>query len=146
MPTHELRTWPGPFECLLDGTKRHEVRKNDRDFHVGDVLRLREWDPNREGHDSEKYTGRELWARVSYLTEPGTWGIPADVCVMSVEILASSDGHDAMIRHEPKHDLKRNPSKTMRAVVLCTCTHTRTLHPADGHCTFCECVVYVPED
>jgi site-specific DNA-cytosine methylase len=45
--THELKTWPSYFEAILRGEKRHECRLNDRDFAVGDVLVLREWDPSR---------------------------------------------------------------------------------------------------
>lgn len=76
---HELKTWPGPFAAILAGTKRHEVRKADRNFHVGDVLHLREWQPNRE-----RYTGREQRVTVTHLTAGGEWGLPHDVCVMSV--------------------------------------------------------------
>jgi hypothetical protein len=109
MTTHELRTWPGPFASLLDGTKRHEVRRKDRDFRILDILRLREWDPGHKNladptaptSDEEKYTGRELWAQVTYITEPGTWGIPPEVCVMSVRILVSSDGHALL--HQGHH-------------------------------------------
>lgn len=78
---HELKCWPGPFAALLDGSKRHEVRRADRPFVAGDRLRLREWDPG-----SQEYTDRELTLRVTYLTPAGQWGLPDDVCVMSVEV------------------------------------------------------------
>jgi Domain of unknown function (DUF3850) len=52
--THELKCWPEFFEALLDGSKTAEVRVNDRDFHVGDTLLLREWYPSPH----EVYTGR----------------------------------------------------------------------------------------
>lgn len=37
---HELKTWLPYFDAIVDGTKLFEVRKNDRDFQVGDCLRL----------------------------------------------------------------------------------------------------------
>ncbi len=81
--THELKSWPRWFEPMKDRTKRFDIRKDDRQFEVGDILRLREWDP-----EHEEYTGRELTARVTYIIRAGGL-IPITVgyCVMSVEIL-----------------------------------------------------------
>ncbi len=80
MIVHELKTWPEPFEAVRTDLKFHEVRRADRPFGVGDTLRLREWNPA-----SELYTGRELRVVITYITLPGTFGLPSDVCVMSVE-------------------------------------------------------------
>lgn len=52
MTIHELKTWPAFFWPVVHGDKTFELRKNDRDFQVGDVLVLREWDPV-----TEQYTG-----------------------------------------------------------------------------------------
>lgn len=79
--THELKTWPAPFQAVLDGIKRHEIRVDDRGFAVGDELTLKEWAPSPVGH----YTGREIDVRVIYITHGGQWGLPANVCVMSIE-------------------------------------------------------------
>lgn len=35
---HELKTLPEYFELVRKGIKNFEVRKNDRDFKVGDML------------------------------------------------------------------------------------------------------------
>jgi hypothetical protein len=60
---HELKSWPEFFNAILEGRKRHELRRNDRDFCVGDVLRLREF------HNSQQtYTGRETRVRITYIT------------------------------------------------------------------------------
>jgi hypothetical protein len=75
MQTHDLKTWPEFFAALIDGTKPFELRKNDRDYHVGDVLRLREWDPA-----TKAYSGRETGRRVTYMLDhrPGA-GCAADL-------------------------------------------------------------------
>ena len=62
MATHELKIWPEYFEAIIAGTKTFDLRKNDRDFQVGDILWLREWHPN--GH---YYSGRETMQRVTYI-------------------------------------------------------------------------------
>lgn len=47
-------------EETIEGNKPFEIRKNDRDFQVGDVLILKEW-------DNIKYSGREIGAVVRYV-------------------------------------------------------------------------------
>lgn len=76
--THRLKTWPCYFQPILDGTKRFDLRENDRDFRVGDILELAEYDPEVSG-----YTGRFLSKKVTFLIQ-GIFGLPEDVCVMSV--------------------------------------------------------------
>lgn len=58
---HELKTWPGYYEAVECGEKTFELRRNDRDFETGDVLVLREWDPEHG------YTGRSLERLVTYV-------------------------------------------------------------------------------
>lgn len=45
MKEHELKIWPEQFEAVKSGIKRFEFQKNDRDFQVGDLLRLRKFYP-----------------------------------------------------------------------------------------------------
>jgi hypothetical protein len=91
MAIHELKTWPEPFRAVLAGEKRHEVRIDDRNYRVGDLLHLREWDPAQWGvfapesnsNGAGKYTGRDLLVLVTYITRG--WGLPEGMCVMSIE-------------------------------------------------------------
>ena len=91
MTTHELKTWPGPFAAVRDGTKTHDIRPADRPYAVGDVLHLREWDPTTTEHMVNEppvyprgYTGRSIDVEVTYLSSGGSWGLPANLCVMSI--------------------------------------------------------------
>lgn len=69
------RATPGPW---FTGTTA--IRRADRDFRVGDVLHLVEWDPQ-----TQSYPGGSFDVRVTYLTRGGEWGLPEGICVMSVE-------------------------------------------------------------
>ena len=40
---HDLKIYPGYFSDVLCGIKNFEVRYNDRNFKVGDFVRLREF-------------------------------------------------------------------------------------------------------
>lgn len=62
MKEHELKTWPEYFIPISRGLKNFEIRYNDRNFQVGDILILQEYEP-----DSEEYTGREITAFVTFM-------------------------------------------------------------------------------
>jgi len=60
--THELKILPQYFEDILHNSKNFEIRKNDRNYKVGDILILEEW-------DNGKYTGRKVTRSVGYITD-----------------------------------------------------------------------------
>src|SRR5262249_5333552 len=69
MTMHELKSWPDFFESLFNGSKTFDLRLNDRDYQVGDVLHLREWDDR-----TQQYTGRECFRRITYVFDGIGWG------------------------------------------------------------------------
>lgn len=84
-PDVELKCWPEQFAAVLNGTKRHEVRVEDRHrFVPGDLVRLHEWNP-RSRHD-DKYTGRHIDVRVTHVTRGPDFGMPAGMAVMSIDL------------------------------------------------------------
>lgn len=60
--THKLKILPEYFEAVIKGLKTFEIRKNDRDYKVGDKIVLREY-------NGRKYTGREVLAHIRYITD-----------------------------------------------------------------------------
>lgn len=62
MNTHDLKIWPEHFEALMLGTKKVEIRLDDRGYQAGDILELREWD-----RFTMVYTHRQTTRRVSYV-------------------------------------------------------------------------------
>lgn len=65
MTTHELKCWPVFFNATRSGHKNFELRVNDRDFKVGDIVRLEEWSPDTG------YTGRSLIRNIRYVLGAG---------------------------------------------------------------------------
>jgi hypothetical protein len=61
--THELRSWSHLFEPICRGVKLHDLRKDDRRYRVGDILRLQEYDPGKGA-----YTGLHCDVEVTYIT------------------------------------------------------------------------------
>ena len=84
---HELKCWPGPFQEVWLGLKTFEVRKDDRNYQVGDGVKLKEFVP---GAWNGEYTGREIWnLRITSKLVGGQFGIEPGYCVLSL-----SEGRD----------------------------------------------------
>jgi hypothetical protein len=78
---HELKSHPRPFNSILAGHKKHDLRTNDQDFLEGDEILFREWDP-----DMQRYTGRHLIATITYMTRGGELGLAENLCIMSLAL------------------------------------------------------------
>jgi hypothetical protein len=59
---HELKSWPRFFEDILIGKKSFELRRDDRDFQVGDTVVFKEWD-----EQLCDFTGRKLRKKITYI-------------------------------------------------------------------------------
>lgn len=75
---HFLKTWPKLFDAMIAGAKTFEYRKNDRDFRLGDLLVLQEYDP-----ETKVYSGFETVFRVRYMLTEAP-GLPEGYCIMGV--------------------------------------------------------------
>ena len=78
---HELKTLPSFFEAMVFHKKLFEIRKNDRNFQVGDILLLREW------WDGKGYTGAQQYVEVLYLTD---FAQQSGYVVMGISMLSPS--------------------------------------------------------
>lgn len=82
---HALRCWPNFFNEIVSGVKKFEIRKDDRDFRVGDVLRLEEWLPtDSEDADEQKaaYTGRFELKVIRYILRDPQFGIQEGYAIL----------------------------------------------------------------
>lgn len=82
---HTLKTWPPHFREVVSGRKTFEVRKNDRGFQVGDVLRLMEYSPTLN-----HFTGATCVRTVTYILPGGAFGVADGHVVMAL----NEDGHE----------------------------------------------------
>ena len=76
---HFLKTLPEYFRAVKSGVKTFEVRKNDRNYRVGDTLILIEHDPL-----AERMRDGTIERTVVYLLEGGQFGIEKGYCVMGL--------------------------------------------------------------
>lgn len=57
---HKIKITSDYYIADKNMTKSFEVRKNDRNYQVGDILELREWQNN-------KYTGQTIRRKITYI-------------------------------------------------------------------------------
>lgn len=66
--THYLKIYPEFFSAVCTGVKRAELRKNDRDYRVGDTLHLMET-PRGSCHQ----TGEFINVKITHITDVDEW-------------------------------------------------------------------------
>lgn len=76
--THELKIWPEYFVAVERGNKCFELRKDDREFQVGDYIKLREYDPREQ-----RYTGEARTRRVFYILRDSP-GLEKGYCILGL--------------------------------------------------------------
>lgn len=78
MKLHELKILPEYYEKVKEGEKRFELRKDDRNFQVGDLIRLCEY-------DGANYTGRDTLYEILYKLDGGQYGLEKGYCILSIK-------------------------------------------------------------
>lgn len=72
---HEIKILPQYYEDVFKGIKQFELRKDDRDYQVGDLVRLREW-------DGKEYTGNKMIVGIKYvLRDCPEYGLMDGYCI-----------------------------------------------------------------
>lgn len=64
MKVHEVKTLPIYFWPQVVGLKNFEIRKKDREYQEGDILKQREWDPTKG-----EYTGAVIEREITYILD-----------------------------------------------------------------------------
>ena len=96
---HELKTDAEVFQAVLDGKKTYEIRKNDRNFQVGDELHLKETvytgEEMKARHNGAypgemipgmplEYTGRCIARYVTHVLRGPIYGLASGWCILSI--------------------------------------------------------------
>jgi ASC-1-like (ASCH) protein len=82
MQTHELKTWPEYFHAVRNGQKTFELRRDDRNFKVGDEILLRSYLPDFKGGI---FDGNQLSKRITYiLRDAPQFGLMDGFCILGL--------------------------------------------------------------
>jgi hypothetical protein len=78
---HEIKIHTVYYNRVLEGVKPFEIREDDRDYQVGDILLMREFDPERGEYISHSAPIRALVTYKSTFQQKDGW------CVLGTKIL-----------------------------------------------------------
>ena len=93
MIIHKLKLNSDYYSDSASGVKTFEIRKNDRNFKVGDILELREWLWSAlEGKGA--HTGNVHWKIITYILEDEKFLKEGYVCI-AVAPIAEPEGKNA---------------------------------------------------
>ncbi len=90
MKKHELKLLTKYFKDVEIGLKTFELRKNDRDFQVGDTLILKEYYPGdteyKEGiYTPAHYTNNETDKKIVYILQGGQYGLEEGYVILGIQ-------------------------------------------------------------
>lgn len=106
--THILKIDPAQFDEIRLGYKRHEVRRtDDRAFKFGDILCLQSFDRVEQRFHRDD----ELLATVTDITRGGTYGLPEDLCVMTIRLSGDTFQKIGEVKDEPQYPKPTHDSK-----------------------------------
>lgn len=84
---HSLKCWPTFFRAVKSGAKTFEIRKNDRDYQVGDFLELHEYEPLMDRFTDEP----PLMVEVTYALSDQPF-VPEGMVCMGIKPATQPDG------------------------------------------------------
>ena len=114
MKMHDLKVWKEHYGALLSGEKMFELRLDDRNFKVGDILKLREFVPCKKCNGTGvasigfpnnspcscmkdittqrgSYTGAQMLRRVDYILKDFK-GLKEGYCILGLSRLGLVEG------------------------------------------------------
>ncbi len=80
--THHVKCWPRFYKAIDNGTKPFEVRFDDRNYRVGDILIIQEYDP-----ESNYFSGNEVSREITYKVNGRAFGIQEGFCVLGLKAI-----------------------------------------------------------
>jgi len=85
----EKKILPEYFRDVVRRRKTFEIRKDDSDYNVGDILELYEW-------DGEKKTGHKVAREITYiLRDAEPYGLQKGYCILAIQPIGWDEGYYA---------------------------------------------------
>ena len=87
MKLHELKIKEDYFNAILRGEKTFELRKNDRDYQVGDLIHFVDIDGNNHIIGNPAYNKKLVFQITYILQNVQEYGLDKDYCILAIKKL-----------------------------------------------------------
>ena len=87
MKLHELKIKEEYFNAILRGEKTFELRKNDRDYQVGDLIHFVDIDGNNHIIGNPFYNKKLVFQITYILQNVPQYGLDKDYCILAIKKL-----------------------------------------------------------
>lgn len=87
MTEHRLKCVGPHYEEVASGRKTFEIRISDRNWTVGDVIRLREFKEFEDGTGGD-FTGRECCREITHILLGPIYGLATGWVILSLAVVA----------------------------------------------------------
>ena len=78
---------PEYYQAVRKRTKTFEIRKDDSDYEVGDILELQEW-------DGKEYTGHKISREITYiLRDCPEYGLEEGFCILAIQPIGWNESY-----------------------------------------------------
>lgn len=94
MKIHELKTDKIPFAAIWNESTKFDMRPDDRDFKINDILILKETKYTEAAIKKGKpllYTGRSIFAKITYIMRGPVYGLMDGWVLMSFEEIGKDE-------------------------------------------------------
>jgi hypothetical protein len=87
---HTLKTINPHFHYVWQGVKTFEFRKNDRNYRVGDYLKLKEYFP-----DTDSFSDRIVFGRITHILSHNDFAdVPENYVILSFQKVTNYKGEE----------------------------------------------------
>ena len=84
MKVHKVKCWTSYFEAIVAGEKNFDVRRDDRGYQKGDLIKLEQYDPKhcRYVTDPDDGIPYSIEKEIKYILTGGQFGIEPGFVVL----------------------------------------------------------------
>jgi hypothetical protein len=108
---HFLKCWPEFFQSVKIGDKMADLRKDDRNYQIGDTLFLREYDPKRD-----MFTGHTCFVTITAVLR-NFGGLMPGYCVLSTKLSPDSCRFDVSLTHKTAKQMEEEDASNEKGSV-----------------------------
>ena len=103
----EKKCLPEYYQAVRKRIKTFEIRKDDADYEVGDILELYEW-------DGKEYTGHKIAREITYiLRNCPEYGLADGYCILVIQPIGWNETYYTCPKIESNHNIVNNGNMTM---------------------------------